>query len=177
MGCIQNIKGIARDCSSNIGGVKKVYIAPYDEGLSLTITDGVITAISQTAGAGKFMAYNFREGAATLTHSSQIDQTSGVNFMQSTLSITFAKQDATKRMELNSLLFGEVQCIVIDNNGKARFLGKDAPLLAQAGDNGTTGGQKTDANQYAISLLDNSAELPYFFDNDTVFADVVSEVV
>lgn len=176
MSCIQNINGIARDCNANMGGIRKVYIAPYDEGVTLTETDGVITAITLSEGAGKFMAFNFREGAADLSHTSQIDNANGTNFMQSVLTMSFARQDATKRMEINALLKGEVMVIVVDNNGKANFLGKDAPVVAQAGDNGGKGANKTDANKYDIALVDNSLELPLFFSDLSVFANVVEEV-
>ena len=50
--------------------------------------------------------------------------------------------------------------IVKDNNGVYWFLGYDEPVNATAG-GGQTGQAKTDANQYTITLTDESHELPY----------------
>ena len=44
MACSQTLAGIARDCSSNMGGIKEVYIANFADVDSLTVTSGVITA-------------------------------------------------------------------------------------------------------------------------------------
>ena len=68
--------------------------------------------------------------------------------------------DTTKRIEMNALLLSDVSVIVKDNNGKYWFLGYGEPVNATAG-GGQTGQAKTDANQYTITLTDESHELPY----------------
>lgn len=176
MGCVQTISGIARDCQSNLGGLKKVYIAPYDEGLTLAITSGAIDTLTQSVGAAKFKAFNFRAGAASLTSTSTIDAVSGINMVQTQLVMNFGRMESVKRTEIQALLQGEVQVIAVDNNGIAWFLGKDTPVVAIGSQNGQTGAAKTEANQYSITIQDESAELPYPFTDSTVYAGVIEEV-
>lgn len=177
MACLQTINGIARDCSSNLGGLKKVYIAPYDEDATVTVTAGAISTYSAGAGAANYKAFNFRTGAASMTSTSQIDAVSGVSMVQTQLVMNFGRMDATKRAEIQALLTGEVMVIAVDNNGVAWLLGKDTPVVAIGAQNAQTGAAKTEANQYSITIQDESAELPYPFTDSTVYAGVVDEVV
>lgn len=176
MSCTQTISGLARSCDANRGGLKKVYIAPYDEGLTLTITTGAISALSQSASAPKFKAFNFRAGAASLTKTSQIDAVSGTTVIQSQLVMNFGKMDSTKRTEIMALLQGQVQVIAVDNNGTAWFLGYDTPVVAIGSQNGQTGAAGTEANQYSITLQDESGVLPFPFASATVYAEAIAEV-
>ena len=177
MSCTQTISGLARDCSASMGGLKKVYIAPYDEGLTIAITTGAISTFTQSGGASKFKAFNFRRGQASLTKTSNIDANSGSLSISSQLVMNFRKMDATKRTEIQALLQGEVQVIAIDNNGTAWFLGKNSPVMAVGSQNGQTGQTGTDVNQYSITLEDVSAELPYPFADATVYSAAIDEVV
>lgn len=176
MGCLQTINGIARDCSTNIGGLKKVYIAPYDEGLAITLSDGTIGTFAPSTGAAKFKAFNFRSGAASLTSTSTIDAVSGVNMVQTQLVLNFGRMEATKRAEIQALLQGEVQVIAVDNNGESWFLGYDTPVVAIGSQNAQSGAAKTEANQYSITLQDESALLPYSFESSSVYSSAIEEV-
>ena len=72
----------------------------------------------------------------------------------------FAKMDTTKRLEINALALGDLVLVVVDNNGKMWYLGKDNPVVASGGDSGT-GKAFSDANRYGIQLTDNSLLYPY----------------
>lgn len=176
MSCSQTISGLGKDCTANIGGLKKVYIAPYDDGKTIAITSGAISTYTASAGASNFMAFNFRAGAASFTSTSQIDATTGVSMVQTQLVMNFGKMEAVKRTEIQALLTGEVQVIAVDNNGIAWLLGKDTPVVPVGAQNGQTGAAKTEANQYSITLQDDAAELPYPFKDDTVYSAVITEV-
>lgn len=176
MACTQTISGLARDCSANLGGVKAVYIAPYDGEKTATITSGAISAYTAGGGASNYMRFNFRKGAASFTSTSQIDATSGVSMVQTQLVMNFGKMETTKRTEIQALLQGEVQVIVVDNNGISWLLGYDAPVVAIGSQNAQSGAAMTEANQYTITLQDDSAALPYAFTDATVYAGVITEV-
>lgn len=176
MACTQSILGLARDCSGNLGGVKAVYIAPYDTLRTVTLTSGEISAYSAGASAANYMRFNFRAGAASMTSTSQIDAVSGVNMVQTQLVMNFGKMETVKRTEIQALLQGEVQVIVVDNNDNAWFLSYNSPVVAIGSQNGQTGAAKTEANQYSITLQDESAVLPYQFKDSSVYAGVITEV-
>jgi hypothetical protein len=122
------------------------------------------------------MRFNFRAGAASMTSTSQIDAVSGVNMIQTQLVMNFGRMETIKRTEIQALLQGEVQVIVVDNNDNSWFLSYNSPVVAIGSQNGQTGAAKTEANQYTITLQDESAELPYQFSDNTVYAGVITEV-
>jgi hypothetical protein len=92
----------------------------------------------------------------------------GSVFCQTTLAMTFNKQDAVKRMAIQSLALNELYAIYEDANGNRWFLGKDNPVTLSEG-GGATGQQKTDLNSYNVSLVDDSMELPLMVDADFKF--------
>lgn len=176
MSCTQTINGLARSCEANLGGLKKVYIAPFDEAKTVTLSGGAISAYTAGGGAAKHKAFNFRAGAASFTSTSQIDAVSGVSMVQTQLVMNFGKMDATKRAEIQALIQGEVQVIAVDNNGESWLFGLDTPVVAVGAQNAQSGAAMTEANQYSITLQDSSRVLPYSFDDATVYAAVVEEV-
>lgn len=176
MACTQTINGLARDCSQNLGGLKKVYIGPYDPDKTVSYTSGAISSYTAGGSAQKYKAFNFRAGAASFTSTSQIDAASGVSMVQTQLVMNFGKMDATKRAEIQALIQGEVQVIAVDNNGESWLLGHDVPVVAVGAQNAQSGAQMTEANQYSITLQDSARQLPYPFTDATVYSAVVDEV-
>lgn len=176
MACTQTISGLGRDCQANMGGLKKVYIAPFDDGKTIALTSGEITTYTAGVSAPKYMAFNFRNGAASMTSTSTIDAVSGTTMVSTQLVMNFGRMDATKRTEIQALLQGQVQVIAVDNNGVAWLLGNESPVLAVGSQNGQTGAARTDANQYTITLQDDAPVLPLPFKDDTVYSAVVEEV-
>ena len=174
MGCVQTLSGLARECDANVGGLKKIYISPWDATNVVTIGSGAISAI--TASGTPFMAYNFRQGAASMTKTLTKDDANGTYLVQTQIVINFAKMTAAKRTELAALTLGEMQVIAVDNNDTAWYLGRTAPVVAIGSQVGQTGQAKTDANQYSVTLQEESGELPYPFADATVYASVVTEV-
>ena len=159
MACTQTLSGLTRDCSNSMGGIKEVYIANFDDVSGVTITSDIITTISMV-GAAKFKKYSFRPQTAELVSTPQVNSENGVAYIQSVLTMQFAKMDTTKRLEINALSLGDLALVVVDNNGKMWYLGKDNPVTASGGDSGT-GKAFTDPNRYGIQLTDNSLLYPY----------------
>lgn len=159
MSCVQTLSGLARDCNSNMGGIIEALIAPFDDVTAVTITDGVISAITM-ASSKKFKKYNFAKNTGNLTSTYNIDPASGVRYVTSDLLLQFNRMETTKRVEITALALGDLAVIVKDANGKYWYLGKDEPVNASAGD-GQTGTTRGDANRYTITLQDTSQEMPY----------------
>lgn len=176
MSCTQTLSGLGRECQANMGGLKKVYIAPFDDAKVVAVTSGAISTYTAGGGASNYMAFNFRPGAASMTSTSTIDAASGTTAIATQLVMNFGRMEATKRTEIQALLQGQVQVIAVDNNGIAWLLGNENPVLAMGSQNGQTGQAMTDANQYTITLQDNAGVLPLPFKDDTVYAGVITEV-
>ena len=121
MACTQILSGLTRDCSNSMGGIKEVYIANYDDVSGVTIASDIITAITMVSNA-KFKKYSFRPQTAELVSTPQINSENGVAYIQSVLTMQFAKMDTTKRLEINALALGDLVIVVVDNNGKMWYL-------------------------------------------------------
>lgn len=159
MSCTQTLSGLARDCSSNMGGIVEVYIANYDDVTAKTLTDGKISAITMASSA-KFKKYSFAKNTGNLTSTYNLDPAAGVKYVTSQLLLQFNRMETTKRVEMTALALGDLAVIVKDANGVFWYLGYDEPVNASAGD-GNTGTARADANRYTITLQDESLQMPY----------------
>lgn len=159
MACIQTLSGLAKDCAANMGGIVEVYIANFDDVASKTLTTSQISAISMASGA-TFKKYSFSKNTGSLTSTYTIDPASGVRFVTSDLVLQFNRMETAKRIEVVALSLGDLVVIVKDANGKYWYLGYENPVNASASD-GQTGTARADANRYAVTLQDESSEMPY----------------
>lgn len=166
MSCSQTLSGIAYDCSSNMGGIKRVMIANKDDVTAMTISSDIITAITM-ASSKKFYEFYFRQNTSSMTSTWQVNNENGTTYVQTLLAMVFNRMDTTKRASIMALALAEVVAIVEDNNGTFWFLGYDEPLVLNAGD-GPTGTARTDRNGYSITLEDNSKALPYEVDDSII---------
>lgn len=161
MACTQTLTGITRDCLGNNGGIRKVWLANYDNVASLTVAAGAITAISMS-NSEKFKLYEFARNTSSLTSNYAVNAENGTSYVESDLLMVFNRMDTSKRLEIVALAQGNLVAIVEDNNGNKWYLGKDFPVTINAGD-GQTGTARADRNGYSITLRDESAELPFPF--------------
>ena len=170
MACSQTLNGIAAACETNVGGIREVYIANYDDVTAIEVdaTSNMIDTITMDTGK-KFYKYLFKKNTSSLTSTLNVDPTAGVNFVQSDLALVFAKQETTKRMEIAKLSLGELRVIVKDANGKFWFLGYEEFVSATAG-TAETGVNRTDGNRYTITLTDYSSSYPYEVDPQIIDA-------
>lgn len=172
MSCTQLLNGIAASCETNVGGIREVFIANYDDVTAVEVdgTSNIITTITMDTGK-KFKKYFFKKNTSSLTSTLNVDPAAGVNFVQSDLALVFAKQETVKRMEIAKLSLGELRVIVKDANGKYWFLGQEEFVAATAG-TAETGVNRTDGNRYSITLTDYSSSYPYEVDS-TIIDNIV----
>ena len=166
MACSITLKGIQKDCKHNIGGVRKIWIAAYTKGTT-TVDSGKINAISNVA---DFQGYEFTKNTASMTSTLNKDLANGTSYVNTEVIVQFNRMETEKRLEVETLSIGDLQIIVLDNNGIYWFLGNDAPVEASAG-TAQTGTAKSDGNFYNLTFTDESFEYPYEI-LDTVVADL-----
>lgn len=155
--CNKSLAGISLDCSTSMGGIKKVYIANYTaDGLFQLGADGNVSAITSTA---RFYEYNFRKNTGSMTSTLNVDSTNGINYVTTEVVLQFNKMDTVKRIEISALALNDLIAIVEDCNGVRYALGVEEPLNASAG-TGQTGQNKTDGNFYQITLTDENSSFP-----------------
>ena len=178
--CVQTLKGITLDCSHSLGGIKTVYIANYNDVTDIkynastgstsgeTYTGDTITGITMASGT-TFKPYQFRKQTGSLTSTLTVDETAGVNYVSTELSLVFTKMETKKRIELSALSIGQLAVIVEDSNGTFWYLGKDDYVSATSG-TGQSGVAKGDGNSYNIVLRDESDTYPYEITKEAVEA-------
>ena len=173
MSCSQVLNGIAADCQTNVGGIREIYIANYDDVSAVTLdeTSNMIKTITMVDTA-KFKKYAFKKNTSSMTSTLNVDPANGINFVQTDLALVFAKQETVKRMEIAKLSLGELRVIVKDANGKYWFLGQEEFVSATAG-TAETGTNRQDGNKYSITLTDYSASYPYEVD-PTIVAGLIA---
>lgn len=163
--CNQTLAGIPFECEPSLGGIKEVFIARYDDvnGKPSLSQSGdskdVITAITMNSGA-TFKGYSFRKGTSSMTSTLNVDETAGINYVSTELSLVFTKMDTAKRIEMSALALGRLAVIVKDANNKYWYLGYDDYVSASAG-GGATGTAKGDQNAYTLTLKDESDTYPF----------------
>ena len=162
----QTLSGLARDCASSMGGILEVLIANFTDVTGVTLTGDKITTITMATSA-KFKRYQFARNTGSLTSTGTIDKTNGTSFVTSDLVMQFNRMETTKRVEISALSVNDLVCIVKDANGSYWYLGYNEPVTASA-KNGQTGTQRSDSNNYNITLEDISAEMPYEVDGSIV---------
>lgn len=151
-----------------MGGIVEVLIANSADVASVSESNGIITTITMAASA-KFKRYEFARNTGSLSSNYTIAPENGTRYVQSDLVLVFNKMETQKRIEISALAQSDLVCIVKDANGKYWYLGYNEPVNASAGD-GLTGTARADRNGYSITLMDNSAEMPYEVDGDIVEA-------
>ena len=158
MSCNVTLTGIALDCGTNLSGIKALYLANDASVGDVTVSDNEISAID--ASAGTFKKYVPAKNTGSLTKTLTKDESTGVMYYTNEAVAQFNKMETAKRTEIANIDRGQFKAIVLDNNGKYWFLGKDNYVSATAV-TGQTGAGIDDGNFYTLTLTDISAELPY----------------
>lgn len=173
--CNQTLAGVSLDCATNKGGIKTVYIANYGDVVDVSDdkTTGEITGITMKEGK-KFKPYQFRKQTGSMTSTLTADDTSGINYVTTELSLVFTKMETAKRLEMSALAIGQLVVLVEDSNGKYWYLGKDDYVSASAG-TGNTGTAKGDSNNYSLTLKDESDTYPFEVTKEAVMAVIEKE--
>lgn len=171
MACNVTLTGIAYDCGVNLSGIRAIYLANDASVGSITASEGEISAID--ASAGSFKKYVPAKNTGSLTKTLTKDESTGVMYYTNEAVAQFNKMETAKRTEIANIDRGQFKAIVLDNNGKYWFLGKDNWVSASAV-TGQTGAGIDDGNFYTVTLTDISTELPYEVKSE-VISGIVSE--
>lgn len=166
--CNQTLAGITLDCSTNMGGIKAVYIANFGDVAGVEKAEDTITGLTMAEGA-TFKGYQFRRGTSSMNSELTADETNGLNYVTTTLSLVFTKMETAKRVEMSALSIAQLAVIVLDNNGIYWYITPDDYASASAG-TGETGTAKGDRNAYTLTLTTENTTYPIEISKDAVEA-------
>ena len=153
MACSQTLNGYtALDCNPSKGGVKTIYIANYDDVSAINLDTGNTMVSGITMASGKtFHKYVMRRNTASMTSTLNFDETVGVNYVSTDVTIRFNKLDTPQRIEMSALVLAETRVIVEDANGKFWLMGYNEPVVPSSG-TAQTGTQKSDGSYFELTL-------------------------
>lgn len=180
MSCPVTLKSIGLTCADAMGGIKRIYVALQSDVSSMTVEDGVVTAITMANGK-KFTTFEFRKQTGAYTSTVANDDAAGTSSVTTELTLQFSKADNVKRMAIQALINANAVVIVetqlrdaegADGSEGSEYmqyilLGVDNPVTCTAGTmvSGTAVG---DLNGFTLTLQDLSRELPPFVGSTVV---------
>lgn len=169
----QALTSILKECKANKGGIKIVYIAKRDDvaSVALNADKTAISTITMQEG-GKFHTFEFHKNTGSMT--SNLNTSENGNYVTTDLALVFARMDTAKRLSIATLSVDDLAVIAEDANGVRWYLGFDEAVVASAG-TGETGTARTDANQYTITLTDESDSYPYEIDATFDISAIVTD--
>ena len=181
------ISAITASCGSNVPSIKKLWVGAFDSAvikhnvasetagdyadvdILMDNTDPVldddgnkiivdIKNAALASGADSWVEFGFRKNTCSATTEMTVND-NGSHYFTNALNMVFAKQDSTKRLNIQSLASGECSCIYQDGNNNYWFIGLDQGVTLTTA-SATTGTAATDANQYELVLSEDAAIMP-----------------
>lgn len=149
--------GWAKGCKDNAGGIKRVLLANKSEVTSFTEKTGSLGSgvgeIETITMSGSNTFYEFvpNKLSSNWVENIQANAQNGTIGYEQVLNMTFAKNEAAKRNQVQLLGQGEVYAIVHDYNNKYFLLGEYNGMELTGG-NSNSGTSLTDLNGWVLTL-------------------------
>lgn len=117
--CDAILNGLSLSCTTNYGGLQKVYLASANAVSGATVdVDGEITGFTASAGTFKQYAFETAEGSdATLTINDTININARLDLQVSELVINVNKMNKALIKELEAIKNKDLTALVLDENG------------------------------------------------------------
>ena len=162
MACVAtNLAGIAAACGVNLGGIRKVMIAPKSAISTIDFvysvsgnTESVIENITGITMVDDklFSTYNFRSNTATATSTATVDPVQGSIFYNNMISMQWSKHATEKRIEFETIARAEDLVVMFqDANLKVYLMNFNFPAYVTTG-SAEYGTAKADFSGYKIEL-------------------------
>jgi hypothetical protein len=161
--------GFSIDCRESIGGIKKIFIANFNNVTALTLTSDVITGITMASGT-KFWGYEQVKETSNYNEAIQVSDVNGTVGYETTLTTVFNKSDTTLRNQIRLLALGALMICIQDRNGKYWMMGQygGAEMAPSSHTSGTAMG---DRNGYELSFI-SKENLPMYEVSSTAITAV-----
>lgn len=120
MACSLTLTGRGVGCKDALGGIKRIYVAEWSDGLWDPIVSGEVADVTA---ATTFYTYDMTRGSGSLTQTITSDLVAGTVFFDQVCSVTFNKAAAIDIIEIQNLVKGRVSVLVQDNNDNWFIMG------------------------------------------------------
>lgn len=143
-------QGYILDCRDAFGGLNTCYLMEYDNLATVTLTVGVVTALTKVTGK-KFYQYKL------IAHTGEADEAmtgsreNGTNQVVQHVKFPINKMNTAVRNELLLLAQNRLVIVITDENGTSWMYGKDYGLILKA-TTAKTGKVLADRNGYELDF-------------------------
>lgn len=120
MACSLTLAGRGVGCKDALGGIKRIYVAEWVDGIWEDIASG---EVSGSTAAITFYTYDMTRGSGSLNQTITSDLAAGTVFFDQVCSVTFNKAAAADITEISNLVKGRMAVLVEDNNGNWFVMG------------------------------------------------------
>lgn len=151
--------GIAKPiCRDNQGGLnKEVYIADFNKDITYTEDTDGITILSFTGGTASYYTFEQPNEVGEWTEEATSDVTSQVTRFVGSITLTFYKNDAELKNQINLLMKGDLSILILDRLGNYHLMGKENGVTATT-NSSQFGVLYSDPNQATITFTSNESE-------------------
>ena len=132
MACSLTLAGRGVGCKDALGGIKRIYIANWTEGMWDEIASGAVDGLSGTD-AINFYTYDMNRGSGSLNQTITSSIENGTVFFDQALTANFSKLAAADITELQNVTKGRMSVLVEDNNGNWFVMGHSRGVEASGG--------------------------------------------
>jgi len=156
--------GRAIGCKDVIGGITKVFLMPFSEGLEniLTVTASTYLVTDITSATTVFQ-FDLRPETSSYTSNFNSDDATGTKFYEQVLELQLQKIDKKDLFFLDEIVQGRVQAFVLDANDNVFLMGTRFGATVTAG-NMATGTARGDLTGFTMTLTARE-EINYILDD------------
>lgn len=142
------------DCETVTGGIREIYILPFDDFTSVTVAAHEISAITEV-GAPTWYKYELNEEVGNLTCEETKDLKNNTVSYVANCAFTLNKMEAAKANELSIMVIQQVVAIILTENGEYFFIGDDRGAHKAGGTNNSTTGTAFggELQGYSVNLM------------------------
>lgn len=148
--------GIELGCLNNHGGILRMWIAEWDsvdwESLGLSSPGDEINAIPMLGSPpASFFEYQFKRNTSFYTENETYSEENGRTIFDQAVNLVLNRREKTKRDNF-VMLRGKKLAIIIEDNNEINWLFGQKRGMRYMTNNGGSGTQTTDPNQYVITF-------------------------
>ena len=148
MACTLTLAGRGVGCKDALGGIKRIYVAEWVDGIWEDISGGEVAG---STAAITFYTYDMTRGSGSLNQTITSDLAAGTVFFDQVCSVTFNKAAAADITEISNLVKGRMAVMVEDNNGNWFVMGH-ANGVEVSGGTAQTGQAAGDQNGFTLEF-------------------------
>lgn len=148
MACSLTLAGRGVGCKDSLGGIKRIYVASWSEGLWDDIVSGEVAGVTA---ATTFYTYDMTRGSGSLNQTITSDLAAGTVYFDQVCSVTFNKAAAADITEISNLVKGRMGVLVEDNNGNWFVMGHENGVEVSGG-TAQTGTAAGDQNGFTLEF-------------------------